>query len=225
LLQPIEGWIGRNDEENAVADDSEDRTDWSARGAPEALRKVLAAATVLRAGMREFKGDVQIELEGLGLVKSLVRVMQLDESALFQTGHPDPMHGLSATELGHELGGLGDEMVRIRERAGEFFSKLPEGRKRGRLYPAFQGWPGVVGTPLIRVLVQLQSRSDSFRWYFFALPRPRLGGLTPVEVLTGRLLEERAVDADAVQLLAARANARLAAVVEEARSAGQVGGD
>ena len=46
----------------------------------------------------------------------------------------DPLHGLAATELGAALGDLSDETVRQRERAGELFSVLRPGRKRGREY-------------------------------------------------------------------------------------------
>jgi len=130
----------------------------------------------------------------------------------------DPSEPLSAAELGQALGGLSDETVRQRERAGELFSVLRPGRKRGREYPAFQAWPGIAGEPLAKVLDALRSVSTSAAYGFFTSPTDLLAGLTPIEATLGRLTSARALDADATDLLAAAPDLRLAAVMKAAEA-------
>ena len=77
--------------------------------------------------------------------------------------------------------------MRVRERAGELFSVLRTGRKRGREYPAFQAWSGIAGKPLAKVLAALGSASGAVAYGFFTSPTDLLGGVTPIEVLIGKL--------------------------------------
>ncbi|TXG96582.1 MAG: hypothetical protein E6R08_09005 [Nevskiaceae bacterium] len=128
----------------------------------------------------------------------------------------DPMRGLSAVELGLSLGNRSDETVRQRERAGELFSVLRPGRKRGREYPAFQAWPGVAGAPLQQVLARLTGLSPTDLYGFFAGITDLLDGLTPVEALVGKLIQARTVDDAARELLGSAGPDRLDAVLQAA---------
>jgi hypothetical protein len=136
----------------------------------------------------------------------------------------DPAEPLSATQLGRALGNLSDETVRLRERSGELFSIMREGRKRGREYPAFEAWPGVAGAPLKQVLKALGlpgGASSTVAYGFFMSPTEMLSGLTPVEALCGALISTsmpREVDALAQTLLRASSNERLKAVVHAAEA-------
>jgi hypothetical protein len=129
----------------------------------------------------------------------------------------DPVTPLSATELGERLG-VGDESVRLRERAGKLFSILRPGRKRGREYPAFQGWPEIAGEPLERALAALTPAHLAAAYGFFTAPTDLLGGLSPIEVMLGSALSERTLDADAERLLKATREERLIAVEKTAAS-------
>jgi hypothetical protein len=131
---------------------------------------------------------------------------------------PDPAQPLTAAELGRALGGLSDETVRQRERAGELFSILRPGRKRGREYPAFQAWAGIAGEPLARALAALGPTSSTGAYGFFTAPTDLLGGLSPIEALIGRLTASRELDAQTQQLLAAAPAERLRAVIEAAQA-------
>ena len=130
----------------------------------------------------------------------------------------DPVRPLSAAELGQALGGLGDETVRQRERAGELFSILRPGRKRGREYPAFQAWPGIAGEPLATVMTALGAVGATVAYGFFTSPTDLLGGLTPIEGLLGRLTSARDLAPETQALLAAAPEERRTAVVEAARA-------
>ena len=130
----------------------------------------------------------------------------------------DPTEPLSASALGQALGGLSDETVRQRERAGELLSILRPGRKRGREYPAFQAWPGIAGEPLARILAALGPASSTAAYGFFTSPTDLLGGLTPIEATLGGLTSPRRLDQETRDLLAADPQARLAAVVKAAQA-------
>ena len=130
----------------------------------------------------------------------------------------DPVQPLSASELGQALGGLSDETVRQRERSGELFSILRPGRKRGREYPAFQGWAGVAGSPLTDVLAALGPATSTAAYGFFTGPTDLLGGLTPIEALIGRLTTQRHLDAETQDLLVASSDERLQAVIKAAEA-------
>ncbi len=130
----------------------------------------------------------------------------------------DPVQPLSAVELGRALGGLSDETVRQRERAGELFSILRPGRKRGREYPAFQAWAGIAGQPLAQVLAALGEASSTADYGFFTSTTDSLGGLTPIETLLGRLTTARSLNRQTQQLLGAPAAERLQGVVKAAEA-------
>lgn len=140
------------------------------------------------------------------------------EQQAVQTLGEDPVAALTAAELGAALGGLGDETVRQRERAGKLFSILRPGRKRGREYPAFQAWPEVAGEALESTLVALGGAGGTAAYGFFTSPTDLLGGLTPIETLIGRLTSTRAVAPESRSLLAAPAAARREAVLQAARA-------
>jgi hypothetical protein len=130
----------------------------------------------------------------------------------------DPTQPLSAAELGQALGGLTDETVRQRERAGELFSIMRPGRKRGREYPAFQAWPGITGQPLARAMSALGGASGPVAYGFFTSPTDLLGGLTPIEAMLGRLTTSRAIDQATRELLGASDEERLQAVIKAAHA-------
>jgi hypothetical protein len=130
----------------------------------------------------------------------------------------DPSEPLSAAELGRTLGGLTDETVRQRERAGELFSIMRPGRKRGREYPAFQAWQGITGQPLAQVMLALGGASGTAAYGFFTSPTDLLGGLTPIEAMLGSLTSRRAIEPSARDLLSASAEERLQAVIKTAQA-------
>ncbi|NIF51606.1 hypothetical protein [Burkholderia sp. Ax-1724] len=110
------------------------------------------------------------------------------------------------------LGGIGDETVRQRERAGELFSILRPGRKRAREYPALQAWAGITGEPLRQVLKALDEPGCAEAYAFFTSPNDLLGGLTPIEAMLGKIGSERDVDDDARRLLSTSPSDRTEAV-------------
>jgi len=131
----------------------------------------------------------------------------------------DPSAPLSAAELGRALGGLSDETVRLRERAGELFSILRPGRKRGREYPAFQAWPGISGEPLAALLKALGRPTGTVAYGFFTSRNELLAGLTPVEVLLGDTANSsRVADDDALRLLRSMAAERFEAIKSAAEA-------
>ncbi|PNG49167.1 MULTISPECIES: hypothetical protein [unclassified Variovorax] len=127
----------------------------------------------------------------------------------------DSAESLSAVELGGVLG-VTDETVRNREQAGELFSILRPGRKRGREYPAFQAWDGVTGEPLRQVLAALGRPSGPAAYGFFTSPQDTLAGLTPLEALVG--LTGREVAPEAQEFLGSDASDRLAVVLQAAQT-------
>jgi hypothetical protein len=127
----------------------------------------------------------------------------------------DPGEMLSAVELGRRLG-ISDETVRQRETAGELFSIVRPGRKRGREYPAYQAWRGVTGEPLKRILEVLGDGDGATAFMFFAVPNELLGGLMPVELMTGRVHFKRQVEQSALGRLSAPCEARLKSVARAA---------
>lgn len=92
---------------------------------------------------------------------------------------------LSAKAFGKRVS-LSDETVRNREREGALFSILPPGKKRGRVYPAFQSLPGIFGQNLREILDALGRPIGPSAFVFFTKTTDLLGMLTPVEMLTGR---------------------------------------
>lgn len=95
----------------------------------------------------------------------------------------DPAVMLTATEFGARLGDLSDETVRLREKAGQLFSILAEGRHRGRKYPVFQLLPGIAGKPLEALLNVLGDLGGALIYQFMTSPNDLLGGLSPLQLL------------------------------------------
>jgi hypothetical protein len=215
-----------------VAEPLASRGDYSSGVIDAALRKVTDAhvAALRDAGL---SGEVLEVLQSLLDVTVETRLLQREleigraalpvgrdggKSAPSPTGR-DPAAPLSAAELGQALGGLSDETVRLRERAGELFSILRPGRKRGREYPAFQAWPGISGDPLAMLLQVLGRPNGTVAYGFFTSRSDLLAGLTPVEVLLGDTADSsRAADDDALRLLQAKAAARFEAVKSAAEA-------
>lgn len=131
----------------------------------------------------------------------------------------DPSLPLSANALGLRLG-IGDQRVRERETAGQLFSVMKPGRQRGREYPVFQAWPGVAGAPLAEVLKALGAPATKgpAAYGFFTSPTDLLEYLTPIEVMTGRLTRQRAVEPGAQRLLGLPESERLDVVVKTAEA-------
>ncbi|MEZ2352136.1 hypothetical protein [Caballeronia sp. RCC_10] len=130
----------------------------------------------------------------------------------------DPARLLSAVAMGQALGGIGDESVRQREKAGELFSVLRPGRKRGREYPAFQAWTGISGEPLKQVLDALERPEGAAAYAFFTSPSDLLGGLSPVEAMLGTMTSQRSLADDAAGFLSAPSAERLEAVLQAAKA-------
>ena len=181
-------------------------------GIPSSVLELLKSWVEVTIDVRLVHRQIELKramdsIQGAGTVRS-DDMPRLDASQL-----------LSAAQLGKALGDLGDEIVRVRERAGELFSILRPGRKRGREYPAFQAWPGVSGQPLARTLTALGPASSADIYSFFTSPTALLCGLTPVEALLGRLTARTdvCVVLDAQVLLAAPSEERLKAVLQAAK--------
>lgn len=129
---------------------------------------------------------------------------------------------LSAIELGQLLG-VSDQTVRGRERAGELFSILRPGRRRGVEYPGFQAWPEIAGAPLTKILQALTPSqrgrpSGTLAYSFFSSRSELLGGLAPLEVITGQAWDEYNLNEDRKALLSAPTSTRLEAVERAART-------
>ena len=163
--------------------------------------------------------DVRFVYRQIELKRAMDSIQGGGTAGSDDTARPDASALLSAAQLGKALGDLGDEIVRVRERAGELFSVLRPGRKRGREYPAFQAWPGVAGQPLARTLTALGPVSSAHVYSFFTSPTSLLCGLTPVEALLGKLTArtDPGLGLDAQVLLAAPAEERLKAVILAAK--------
>lgn len=132
----------------------------------------------------------------------------------------DPVEAVGAGELGTMLG-VTDETVRTREKAGELFSILRPGRKRGREYAVFQTWDGIRGEPLKRVLRELGNPPGTTAYSFFTTVNDFLGGLTPVEVLTGTAAASTEIPADARAFLVQPEAMRLDTVLQAAAAYAQ----
>jgi len=166
--------------------------------------------------------EVTVETRMLQQLVEQRRLGQLQrEGASTPPVRLNPEAPLSAADLGRALGGVSDETVRQRERAGELFSILPVGRKRGREYPAFQAWAGIAGETLTNVLHHIgypAHASGAEAYAFFTSAADTLAGLTPVEALHGQLTRECELDAAARALLAFSEMDRHAAVLNAAKA-------
>jgi hypothetical protein len=212
---------------------AEYKTALSASGLPPATVALLESWLDLQVVTRlvQLQGDLQGDVRAVPSPTALVRALA---TAAAPTGSAVPVSGslpsvdapLSAIELGQLLH-VSDQTVRGRERAGELFSILRPGRRRGVEYPGFQAWPEISGAPLAKTLAALAPPeggrvSGTLAYGFFTARSELLGGLTPLEVLTGRLLTRRDLDADVQALLGAGAPPRLAAVERAARTTAAV---
>jgi len=135
----------------------------------------------------------------------------------------DPGKLFTATEFGEHLG-ISDETVRRREQNGELFSILKPARKRGREFPAFQTDEHIWGEPLKRTLAALgyTPSSGAAAYGFFTSQNDLLGGLTPIELLLGRLLPEREIEEEVRSLLFSSPSRRQKLVEETAEAYGSV---
>lgn len=170
----------------------------------ERIEKLQEQSAQLMAALQERQTSVPVTFAPAGVVQQ-----------------SDPMEGLSAAVMGERLGKLSAVTVRKREQEGALFSVLASGRTRGRLYPAFQAWEGIVGEPLRAVLGALRdagAASGSTAHVFFSGVTDLLGNLTPVEVLLGRLLTTRSIDFAVMSLLESPPAERLAAVIKAAKA-------
>jgi hypothetical protein len=122
----------------------------------------------------------------------------------------DPSIMLTASEFGLRLGELSDETVRQREKAGQLFSVLVEGRKRGRKYPEFQLHPDIAGEPLQALLKALGDVGGALIYQFMTSPNDALGGLSPLQLL----IKEPGGDEMAASLLTLPDAERLDAVLD-----------
>lgn len=188
------------------------------------LGKVNEALMVVRShvrdaltqgGLRDDLADVLIDYVDVKLSteKAVSEIIGEAERAL--AARRDPVEPLSAVELAARLG-VTDETVRNREAAGELFSILRPGRKRGREYPAFQAWEGVGGAPLKEILAALGRPTGPVAYAFFTSAQDTLAGLSPLEALVG--LTPREVSPEAQEFLRAGAPERLAALVQAAQT-------
>lgn len=126
---------------------------------------------------------------------------------------------MSAVEIGAALGGLSEDAVHAREQSGELFSIVRPTRSRQREYPAFQAWPSMPCAELQQVLDALRPLDATDVYGFFAERSDLLGGLTPVETLSGRLLgRARTTEQEADALLMSPTPVRLKAVLAAAKA-------
>lgn len=167
--------------------------------------------------------DGMVAAQSIKLASELIQrfpsnVAQLPTTASDNVLDVDVTKCFNAREMGESLGGLGEDSVRIRERDRKLFAIMRPGRRRGREYPAFQTWDGIVGKPLERVLKALSDAGGGETYGFFTSPNDLLDGLTPIEVLLGKRTNEASVSADALALLAAKSDERIAAVEAAAQA-------
>lgn len=81
----------------------------------------------------------------------------------------------------------------MRRQNGQLIAIVLEEGERGKEFPVFQAWPGIDGEPLKRTLkalgyqgtLQEPGTSAAQAYQFFTGINELLGGLTPIQVLTG----------------------------------------
>lgn len=187
------------------------------------LQKLDLELALLRANLSEtLKSNVD-GLSGAAVKSRSNRFVGADtESALLrgtaEVVMGNPVEPLTAIALGRAVGDLTEEEVLAREKAGEFFSILRPGQRRGREYPAFQTWRGISGEPLAQVLEILRPHGGSAAYGFFTSPDRDLGGLTPIELLIGHMTNARELEGDAIKLLAGTSENRRDTVLVAAQA-------
>jgi hypothetical protein len=180
----------------------------------------ISALSLLQSWM-ELTVDARALQQQIDLERAINSLQTQDLDTGAPVYSPDPAEPLSAAELGKALGGLSDETVRHREKAGELFSILRPGRKRGREYPAFQAWNGITGGPLTKVLSKLGTLGaviGADAYSFFTSQTDLLGELTPIEALLGSLTTARSLDPATQRFLNGSADERLSAVLQAAEA-------
>ncbi|MGV3682132.1 MAG: hypothetical protein ACO1PM_20795 [Acidovorax sp.] len=128
-------------------------------------------------------------------------------STFFQYRADDAGMLLTAKDLASLLG-ISEEAIRRRHLGGNLIAISLEGRERRSGFPAFQAWPGIAGEPLERTLkalayqgpLRLAGVAASQAYQFFTGTHELLGGLSPIQVLTG--LGADVNDQEAVNFLA-----------------------
>ena len=166
-------------------------------------------------GLNEQLADALIDYVDLKVTTEKAVAEIVGEAERELAARRDPAEAFSAAQLAAVLG-VTDETVRNREAAGELFSVLRPGRKRGREYPTFQTWEGVAGEPLKDILAALGRPSGPAAYAFFTSAQDTLAGLSPLEALVG--LTPREVSPEAQAFLRAGAPERLAVVVQAAQT-------
>ena len=119
--------------------------------------------------------------------------------------------------------GLSEKSIQRRHHDGRLIAISLEGREPGRGFPVFQAWPGIAGEPLERTLKALgyqgpleDSGTPAAKVYqFFTGLNELLGGLTPIQVLTG--VGADVTDQEAVDFLAKPHDERLDFVLAVAK--------
>jgi hypothetical protein len=128
----------------------------------------------------------------------------------------DPCAKLSAAEFGKRLGGLNAVQIEELESLGELFSV---GMGGARSYPAFQASPSLPRGAISRVLKALKTYGEIISPYeFFISTNGDLDKLSPIEVLLGGLLRQRAVHEDVPVVLASSVEDRVLLVVAAAEA-------
>lgn len=113
-------------------------------------------------------------------------------STFFQHRSDEAGSLLTARDLASALG-ISEEAIRRRHLDGKLIAISLEGREPGRGFPVFQAWPGIEGKPLERILkalgyfgpLQNTGAPATQVYQFFTGMHELLGGLTPIQVLTG----------------------------------------
>lgn len=130
---------------------------------------------------------------------------------------------LTARDLASALG-ISEEAIRRRHLDGKLIAISLEGREPGRGFPVFQAWPGIEGKPLERILkalgylgpLQNTGAPAAQVYQFFTCMHELLGGLSPIQVLTGVGVDSN--DQEAVDFLAKPHEERLSFVLSVAEA-------
>lgn len=123
---------------------------------------------------------------------------------------------LTAKKFGAAIG-LGEDMVRIKEKKFEIFSIIAPGRKRGRRYPAFQAWTDFTKDSQFAALIRTKFAGQGSEAYmFFMVTNPDLAHLSPIEAWVGDLKVQRHISDDAAEFLRLDRTERIQSVINAA---------
>lgn len=120
--------------------------------------------------------------------------------------------------------GMSEKAILRRHHDGKLIAISLEGREPRRGFPVFQAWPGIDGEPLVRILKALGYQGPlqdtgtpaAQAYQFFTGINELLGGLTPIQVLTG--VGADVTDQEAVDFLAKPHEERLDFVLSVAKA-------